>query len=203
MGCDIHLYIEYKSKNNNEDIRNNWRSFGQKINPGRNYALFALMANVRNYDCILPVPQVRGFPEDAAYYSSNDNRIYITDTPGEDCVTMELAEQWVESGSSEFINNQRGEPTWVTHPDWHSHSWLTTGEFETVLNKYLELEVGWHKDRVDEHNEFIKKHDIKPDSRAYRQPEMNIEPEYQFVLASMKRFEKLGYDARIVFWFDN
>jgi hypothetical protein len=32
---------------------------------------------------------------------------------------------------------------------------------------------------------------------------MDIEPKYQVVLASLKRFEELGYDARVVFWFDN
>jgi hypothetical protein len=37
----------------------------------------------------------------------------------------------------------------------------------------------------------------------YAPPDMNIEPQYQVVLASMKRFEELGYDARVVFWFDN
>jgi hypothetical protein len=29
------------------------------------------------------------------------------------------------------------------------------------------------------------------------------EPEYQVVLTILKRFEELGYDARVVFWFDN
>jgi hypothetical protein len=32
-------------------------------------------------------------------------------------------------------------------------------------------------------------------------PSSNDEPEYQVVLAILKRFEELGYDARV--WFDN
>ena len=45
MGCDIHLYIEYKNKKVAFDgYKDNWHSFGQRINPGRNYAMFALMA---------------------------------------------------------------------------------------------------------------------------------------------------------------
>ena len=209
MGCDIHLYIEYKNKKVAFDgYKDNWHSFGQRINPGRNYAMFALMANVRNHysDGKLPVlVEPRGIPDDAEYYSSGDDRIYISEEKydGEHSVTMERAKSWVESGSSKFINNQKGEPTWVTDPDNHSHSWLTTSEFETIINNYLELEAGWHKERVDTHNKMVAKENIQPSSWMYAPPAMNDEPQYQVVLASMKRFEELGYDARIVFWFDN
>ena len=209
MGCDIHLYIEYKNKKVAFDgYKDNWHSFGQRNNPGRNYAMFALMANVRNHysDGKLPVlVEPRGIPDDAEYYSSGDDRIYISEEKydGEHSVTMERAKSWVESGSSKFINNQKGEPTWVTDPDNHSHSWLTTSEFETIINNYLELEAGWHKERVAEHMTFVEQNNIKLESWAYAPPVMKYDPEYQVVLASMKRFEELGYDARIVFWFDN
>jgi len=207
MGCDIHLYIEYKSKKTEFDgYVPKWHSFGKSINPGRNYAMFGLMANIRNCysDGKLPVlVEPRGMPDDAAYSTEDDNRIYISETKSEDYVSMETAKRWVESGSSKFINNKDGNPTWVTQPDWHSHSWLTTSEFESVLNKYLELETGWHKVRVEEHNKWLQKENIQPDSWAYAPPSINDEPEYQVVLASLKRFEELGYDARVVFWFDN
>jgi hypothetical protein len=207
MGCDIHLYIEYKSKKPQYDGREStWHSFGKSINPGRNYAMFGLMANVRNCysDGKLPVlVEPRGMPEDAGYTATDDNRIYISETESEDYVCMETAKRWVNSGSSKFINNKDGNPTWVTQPDWHSHSWLTTSEFESVLNKYLELEAGWHKVRVEEHNKMVERENIQPDSWAYAPPSINDEPEYQVVLASLKRFEELGYDARVVFWFDN
>jgi len=206
MGCDIHLYIEYKSKKTEFDgYDSGWQSFGKSINPGRNYAMFSLMADVRNYDDEkLPVlVKRRGMPEDAGYTASNDNRIYISETKSEDYVSMETAKRWVESGSSKFINNKDGNPTWVTQPDWHSHSWLTTSEFESVINKYLELEAGWHKERVEEHNKMVKEDNIQLVRWAYAPPSINDEPEYQVVLTSLKRFEELGYDARVVFWFDN
>jgi len=207
MGCDIHLYIEYKSKKTEFDGYNpGWQSFGGSINPGRNYAMFALMADVRNYysDGKLPVlVERRGMPEDAGYTATDDNRIYISETKSEDYVSMETANRWVKSGSSKFINDNDGNPIWVTNPDAHSHSWLTTSEFESVINKYLELEAGWHKVRVEEHNKMVKEENIQTDSWAYAPPSMVDEPEYQVVLASLKRFEELGYDARIVFWFDN
>ena len=202
MGCDIHLYIEYKSKDGYDPA---WQGFGGNINPGRNYAMFALMADVRNYgDEKLPVlVERRGMPDDAGYTATDDNRIYISETKSEDYVSMETAKRWVKSGSSKFINDKDGNPIWVTNPDAHSHSWLTTSEFESVINKYLELEAGWHKVRVEEHNKMVKEENIQTDSWAYAPPSMVDEPEYQVVLASLKRFEELGYDARIVFWFDN
>jgi hypothetical protein len=207
MGCDIHLYIEYKSKKPRYDGReSNWASFGNRINPGRNYAMFGLMANVRNCysDGKLPVlVEPRGMPDDVYYSTADDNRMYISEDECENYVTMETAEGWVKSGSSTFINNKEGKPTWVTNPDWHSHSWLTTSEFENVLNKYLELESGWYKERVDTHYKMVERLNIQPSSWMYAPLDMDIEPTYQVVLASLKRFEELGYDARIVFWFDN
>ena len=205
MGCDIHLYIEYKNKKVAFDgYKDSWHSFGQQINPGRNYAMFALMADVRNYDGQLPViVKPRGMPDDVGYIAKDDNQMYISENEGDNYTTMERAEKWVESGSSKFIDNQEGKPTWVTDPDAHSHSWLTTSEFETIINNYLELEAGWHKERVAEHMTFVEQNNIKLESWAYAPPVMKYEPEYQVVLASMKRFEELGYDARIVFWFDN
>ena len=206
MGCDIHLYIEYKSKKTAFDGYNpGWQSFGGSINPGRNYAMFALMADVRNYgDDKLPVlVKRRGMPEDAGYTATDDIRIYISDVPSSRYVSTETAKSWVKSGSSKFINDKEGNPMWVTDPDAHSHSWLTTSEFESILNKYLELQSVWHKKRVEEHNKMVKEENIQPDSWAYAPPSSNDEPEYQVVLTILKRFEELGYDARIVFWFDN
>ena len=206
MGCDIHLYIEYKSKKTEFDGYNpGWQSFGGSINPGRNYAMFALMADVRNYgDDKLPVlVKRRGMPEDAGYTATDDIRIYISDVPSSRYVSTETAKSWVKSGSSKFINDKEGNPMWVTDPDAHSHSWLTTSEFESILNKYLELQSVWHKKRVEEHNKMVKEENIQPDSWAYAPPSSNDEPEYQVVLTILKRFEELGYDARIVFWFDN
>lgn len=44
---------------------------------------------------------------------------------------------------------------------------------------------------------------IDKTSWMYEDPNMYDEPKYQAVLASMKKLEELGYDSRIVFWFDN
>lgn len=56
MGCDIHLHIEVK-------LSGKWEHWGAPdIN--RNYALFALMADVRNDGTIKPICQPKGLPKD-------------------------------------------------------------------------------------------------------------------------------------------
>ena len=63
----------------------------------------------------------------------------------------------------------------VTHPDWHSHSWLNIKEYEESLLyvlKLLEKEEHWLV-------------------------------EYFAILASMKELENRECETRVVFWFDN
>ena len=50
MGCDIHIHLEYKLKNNNGDF-NSWTVSPLRIDA--NYEMFALMADVRNEDGFL------------------------------------------------------------------------------------------------------------------------------------------------------
>jgi len=178
-------------------------SHGGRINAGRNYGLFALMADIRNHNELPVAVPSRGMPDDASYYATDGDRMFICEDSGDNHVKMKRAEEWVKDGSSIFINSRNGKPVWVTNPDWHSHSWLTTNEFEGIINNYLVFELGWHTSRVNEHQELLHRNNISKESWDWPAPDMNIEPAYQAILASMKRFEELGYDARIVFWFDN
>lgn len=125
MGCDIHCYIEYKSPNTDD-----WSDFGGRINPGRNYDLFAKLAGIRNYDEVEPVVKPRGYPEDAAASARLDQWLYVTNSPGEGYVSVERAECWVENGASKY---QDSDKAFVSNPDWHTHSWLTTGEYATAI----------------------------------------------------------------------
>lgn len=63
MGCDIHMYIEYRKKGR----EGQFASLGGRINPGRNYELFAAMAGVRTYERREVMFEPRGLPPDAGY----------------------------------------------------------------------------------------------------------------------------------------
>lgn len=170
MGCDIHMYIEYADKKRENKY---WMDFGGRINPGRNYTMFGILAGVRSDEKFSFEP--KGVPEVMSYAAAHDNQLYITDDgKGERECTKEQAKRWTQSGSSQYVKAANGENLWVTHPDWHSHSWLSTEEYKKALEFYF-----------TEYNRWSN------------------EPEYQAVLSCLETFEKLGFEARIVFWFDN
>jgi hypothetical protein len=171
MGCDIHMFVEYRPKDFNKDYPE-WRNFGNSFNPGRNYLMFGILSKGVRYNIDLGFPQ-KGIPENLGYYTLNESRYYICEDPGEDQkeVNLETALRWEKFGCK--ITNVREKPTFVEDPDMHSHSWLTLEEYRKAIEIYLN------------------------NSEAYNPIE------YEAILASMERFESLGYDTRIVFWFDN
>lgn len=125
MGCDIHCYIEFK-----EPGSDSWRPFGGRVNPGRNYAMFAALAGVRGEG-----PEAKGLPGDESWEAESGNRLFLTeDGEGDDEASKDMAAKWVANGSSKYIPDAFN-PTWVTHPDWHSHSWATREDWEKALTR--------------------------------------------------------------------
>lgn len=171
MGCDIHLYTEYKRKTDNH-----WQHFGGRINPGRNYFMFGIMSKGVRSRPSFSFEQ-KGLPSDLSYQSSRDAYLIINNDyqDNEGYCSLEQAKRY-ETYGKEIIYNE-GQPYKVQHPDWHSHSWLTTEEFKQVMIFY--------------------------NQEASRVVGDFCEPEYEAVLAAMRRFIELGCDVRIVFWFDN
>lgn len=129
MGCDIHCYIEH-ARRPSADGRVFWSAFGGRINPGRDYRMFGVLAGVRSDD--QPMFALRGLPEKHSLTVLWDNQYYVSDNGAEDreTVTREKAESWVASGHSEWTDDAKRA---VTNPDWHSHSWLTLDEWKAAL----------------------------------------------------------------------
>lgn len=216
MGCDCHCYVEHRPKERDpgNTAQERWDSFGARINPGRNYLMFAVMAGVRapdepeNYCLFKP----RGFPTDPAWYSNDDNYLYVKDeeTNEEGCCTREDAEKWVNSGhyGCHYKKDVQGVNRWVSHPDWHTHSWLTLAEFKQVFVKYLEFEaVEWEEDdkkRQKIYEDMKKESEVDLSQTYLAKPwPHNVAPEYQAMIAAMEKLEELGSETRLVFWFDN
>lgn len=191
MGCDVHMYVEYTNKTRLEEtrkkkaegdteIREHWRTFGGRINPGRNYAMFGLLAQYVRSDNPNGVP-AKGLlhHDDMGFCAADDCYKYIAnegEEPDGDEVSYERAMSWASGRWPETLIYRHGKPRFVSHPDWHSHSWLLTEEYEKVLENYKGLE-----------------------RESWGNP-----VEYKALLAAMKELESTGdYVARIVFWFDN
>lgn len=134
MGADIHMYAEYRNPG-----YDGWVAVGGRTNPGRDYDLFGKIAGVRCDGQLFPT---RGLPEKLGYQSRSDSQLYVTDatlSPDEGAVTRERAESWVAGGSSTWTDERKA---FVSHPDWHSHTWLTPAELRRVLEAPREADWG-------------------------------------------------------------
>lgn len=178
MGCDIHLYVEYidikaKKAFMDEGKTPYWRSFGDNLASSRNYSLFGHLTKgeVRSEPMDKGF-EPRGLPEDIGWGLREFAYLFISeDGTEEGHTTLEKAKKW----GGKIYNNSEGKPVWTDHPDWHSHSWLTTNEYAKVLRNYKADKNNW--------GGIV---------------------EYEAILAAMKHLEKgKDIEARIIFWFDN
>lgn len=115
MGCDIHMYVEYKKTVNNKEQwicgdyfkktpYHNGEDESEKafekieLHGNRNYQLFTTLAGVRDYtQQVVPVSNPKGVPEDACEFVKKEN------------------ESWDSDG--------------------HTHSWLTLKELRDYQSK--------------------------------------------------------------------
>lgn len=185
MGCDIHTFIEYSDFIHSDhdhiapELRGTpyWRCLGGRFNPGRNYGMFGILAGVRTTDHQLF--KQRGLPEGKLSWEVEDYmRIRIADEgeePTEGEVSLATAQNWTQGRYSETVTELDGKPRWVTNPDLHSSSWLTSAELRQVIARYCfetsygTYDVGWDA-----------------------------------ILAAMEAIEaRPGCQARLIFCFDN
>lgn len=169
------------------------------------------MAGVRS-DGDVTLFEPRGVPDNMGYGARGDYLIYIDSDH-----SRQTLEGWVRSGSSTWVDEQRGI---VTHPDWHSASWLTTAEIEQVKAVYEQQEfarASWYS-RTKEvtlddlslaPGSTMEDIIITPGEGHYRgmwaveigpKTKAVFPPRYAALLAAM---QALGEGARLVFWFDN
>lgn len=185
MGADIHgPFLETMDTSSKYESR--WWCQAE-FDFNRNYWLFALMANVRNYDndreavfhgqpCFKP----KGYPKDASWKANNSYFFYVDEDYDKDrepnTCSREDAERWVAGGYSFYKDETKSN---VSIPDWHSASWLATDELEAAYQRYKAILEAEGEDMC-----YLR--------------------QVEGLLAAMKAFEAApGVKARIVFWFDN
>lgn len=190
MGADIHMYVEYRNKETAKvrDARGEkpyWVSYGDRVNPGRNYIMFAILAGVRGEYEESFQPKGKLPREMMSWGTSSDAYMHIYDKEDEGkdwegFVTLEKATEWSRWGNI-IIDDDNGKPALVEHPDWHSHSWMSIEELEQAYKIYAEkASQEWGEEITRPHVEWMA------------------------LLASMKALEGDGEnEVRVVFWFDN
>lgn len=105
MGCDIHCCIEYKSSDH-------WWSLIPEFNPGRNYALFALMAGVRDYgDQKLKLFEPRGLPDRVQWEAREAYEKWGSDAHTPSWLQTEELEKVIEAYSKKWPE-EKDRPYW-------------------------------------------------------------------------------------------
>lgn len=173
MGCDIHMYVEYKDKRSNY-----WRGFCGRINPDRNYGMFSILAGVRG--SIDNGFKPKGIKDlDLSFNTDNELFMFISDDkPGDNEVTMEKALYFNEKFNCKLkFNNDI--PYAVECPDWHSHSWMTRKELSEAYKIYKKL-----------HKKEWGTYELPIEYQAILDIMKRLE-------------KKGENDVRLVFWFDN
>ena len=174
-GTDIHAYVEYRKHlpPNASQASNPWISFTIKTDLGRNYAMFGILANVRTRMGNMFPP--RGLPQNAGYEVMRNTYFYVSDL----AASMGDPDAVSEEVAKEYVNQgahiwtmEDKDEQWVSNPKHFAHTWLSTAEFAQCVDMYKRR-----------HATFV-------------------EIKYEAVLAAMKQFDKRGYEARIVFWFE-
>jgi hypothetical protein len=223
MGCDIHMYVEKK-------VKGKWVKVGDVFdNPyyepegpdyswntpktdqpysGRNYNLFAILADVRNGygfagcdtgDAVEPIDYPRGLPHDVSKEiqvcsdewgvdGHSHSHFTIREILDHNWTTKKTHRGWVgRSGYEEFLEN--GEPS-----GWSGG--ISGGGVKHVINKEM--------DRMIREGEDTK--------NVYTKIEWTTEQweDCRYFLNTVKKiramFEEGGTDlddVRLVFWFDN
>lgn len=103
MGADIHMYVEYRNKERSQEElklgrKPYWHCYGDRINPGRNYALFAVLAGVRGQYEDSFIPKGKLEKDEMGYISAKDAHLYIIDKPSDEireegCCSLEQAQR--------------------------------------------------------------------------------------------------------------
>jgi hypothetical protein len=133
MSTELYFQVELQNPRNRR-----WWHFA-RLRLSDDYTLYALLAGVRGEDG--PVPQEqwgepRGLPQDCAESTLAEDALTIDDQAAAldfpDACRQEDADRWVREGAARFLRHSSA----VTHPDFHSGSWLSRAELRSVRDAY-------------------------------------------------------------------
>lgn len=222
MGCDIHAYIDYDDFETSDGDKR-ISCFASDVEIGRNYTLFTLMAGVR-YDPRTekdygPMFEPRGIPDDISWRVRSAYHLHVTEykewQDDEGYCSPERAHQWVSQNISEWSNDEH---TLITHPDWHSASYLYVDELEQIKVKYESIkfpESSWFQPNPPAKQPIPENATAEElEARLFGGREWYIQVgelktypipvEIDAIIAAMKALNGDNPKrSRLVFWFDN
>lgn len=207
MGCDIHMYVEYKKElpiKDSKEREEKWIS-GDYFKPNpfkdvwedeeklermelyghRNYGLFATLAGIRDYtNSIIPVSEPKGIPDDCCAYVKKANEDWDGDGHTHSWLTLKEIKDYQATQPTLPITGLLS-PTDVIEFDkngTHPQSWCQGTNQE-----------GYERREWVEQNETLV-----PLIEAMQKRAKEL-MQYDWQEYDLKNDEKI----RIVFWFDN
>lgn len=144
MGCDIHAYIEHYSKKDLVAGKCFVDSYSSRVNFGRDYLLFGLIAGVRSMEA--PVVDAKGLPTNPPMSWECSNEYYLRIVSDEEYETSKrdlLGQRLISKSKLEQISTYYGGKTQVNgqnmipDPDYHTVTWLTLDELLMIRKRYL------------------------------------------------------------------
>lgn len=190
MGCDIHICTEAR---NRDPCKSRWLNVDRykldeyeqekgnrvyvpvEICDGRNYTMFAMLADVRNSYGIIPISQPRGIPEDANEVTLERSERYGIDGHSHSYLTLKELKEYnakkspvtytgYVSPDDAIIVDMGGVPkmwcSMTNDPTWVKKSWtVIPDDLDDLIKNLQERKVDtlwlWHSPE-DERDEDIR-----------------------------------------------
>jgi len=218
MGCDIHAYIEHYSKKDLLTGKCFVDSYCGRINFGRDYLMFGLLAGVRSLEA--PVVPTRGLPTNPPLSWECATEYYLRVVGDEEYETAKrdlLGQRLISKSKLDQVNTsyyggklQPDSQNMIPDPDYHSITWLTLDELIMVRKRYL-LEYIQFYDELSGISNKKKKELIKfiNDTDEKNLMKYTFHPYESLSLyttiCSMMAMERTSDDivTRFVCWFDS
>ena len=203
MGCDIHTRVEYKHRNGNW-LDGNLYCINRYYDPnepycadpysvvevcsGRNYELFATLANVRNYSNIPYIQNPRGIPDDACARTVRDHNEWDCDAHSASYFTLKELMNWRADAPSKVKRSGMVSPESAAKLD-------ATGEEPSMWCAATGDKTWVYREWEVEYNPL----DHLIDELIRRGKDLWL----WFDWTSREDVEKEADKLRFVFWFDN
>lgn len=197
MGCDIHAFVDYDQTHQDGISTFHWGS----IKLERNYWLFSLLAGVRGQrkESLQP----KGLPKSMSWQVRKETYLQLVD----DADINDNTERCIGREHAKKHNWKMIDEYHCEHPDWHSYSYLSLEELDSVIGNYMDLyetlpiliEEGGEALQGDVYVRTLK----SGAKLIHRVQKVTMPADLAALRAAMAALKENGLEPRFIFFFDN
>lgn len=199
MGCDIHGAVEYRNPKGS-DYEQRWQQLIGQPDMGRYYRLFGRLAGVRGEGP--PVADPRGFPVDASHETREAFMHWIA-------YGREPSSNEVSPADAKGYHDRYGAAYWGEYRPQGYHSSTLVQDVLSGETLHSSSEYHFKGAEHDGAPLMVQNPDwhtpswVTTAEFAAALDGLERVVEYRALLAAMREVESMGWEARLVFWFDN